>query len=111
MGVSVSTIRRCMLTFNMSIRATYSTITDGELDEIVATMQEQFPNWGNRQMYGYLISQNVRIQFSRVRESQSRVDPNGSMMRRLFSLRRRAYSVHGPQHLWHVDRHHKLIRF
>ena len=61
-------------------------------------------------MYGYLLSLNIRVQFSRVRESQSRVDPEGSMMRRLFSLRRRSYSVCGPQHLWHIDGHHKLIR-
>lgn len=110
MGVSVSTIRRRMSTFNLSIRATYSSITDEQLDEIVAGMQVQFPNWGNRQMYGYLISQNIRLQFSRVRESQSRVDPEGSIMRRLTTLRRRIYSVRGPQHLWHVDGHHKLIR-
>ena len=60
-------------------------------------------------MYGYLISQNIRLQFCRVRESQSRVDPEGSMMRR--TLRRRTYSVRGPQHLWHVDGHHELIRY
>ena len=111
MGVSVSTIRRRMSTFNLSIRGTYSSITDEQLDEIVAGMQNQFPNWGNRQMYGYLISQNIRLQFCRVRESQSRVDPEGSMMRRLTTLRRRTYSVRGPQHLWHVDGHHKLIRY
>lgn len=110
MNVSVSTVRRRMLAYNMSIRATYSTISDEELDRIVSEMQEQFPNWGNRQMYGYLISQNIRIQFSRVRESQSRVDPDGSILRRLSTLRRRTYSVRGPQHLWHVDGHHKLIR-
>lgn len=109
-GVSISTIRRRMLTFNMSIRATYSTITDEELDSMVSRMQQQYPNWGNRQMYGYLLSQNLRVQFSRVRESQSRVDPNGSVLRSLFSLQRRSYSVCGPQHLWHIDGHHKLIR-
>ncbi len=110
-GVSISTIRRRMLTFNLSVRSTYSAVTDEELDTIVVSMQQQFPNWGNRQMYGYLLSQNLRVQFSRVRESQCRVDPNGTLLRRMLpSQWRRSYSVRGPQHLWHIDGHHKLIR-
>ena len=108
MGVSVSTIRRRMSASNMSIRATYSALTDEELDQqLVISVQQCFPNWGNRQMYGHL---NVRVQFHRVRESQSRIDPEGTMMRRLQHLKRRSYSVRGPQHLWHIDGHHKLIR-
>ena len=61
-------------------------------------------------MYGYLLSQNIRVQYSHVRESQNRVDPDGSMMRQLLTLRRMSYFVHGPQNLWHIDGHHKLIR-
>ena len=108
LGVSVSTIRCHMLSFNMSICATYSFMSD--LDGIASDMQQQFPSRGNRQMYGYLLSQNIRVQYSHVRESQSRVDPDGSMVRQLLTLRCRSYSVHGPQHLWHIDGHHKLIR-
>ena len=96
LGVSVSTIRRHMLSFNISICATYSLISDTDLDGIVSDVQQQFPNWGNRQMYGYLFSQNIRVQYSRVGELQSRVDPDGSMMRQLLTLRRRSYSVSGP---------------
>ena len=99
-----------MLSFNMSIRATYSFISDTDLDGTVSDMQQQFPNWGNRQMYGYLFSQNIRVQYSHVRQSQSRVDPDGSMMTQLLTLRRRSYSVRGPQHLWHIDGKLKLIR-
>ena len=61
-------------------------------------------------MYGHLISLGIRVPFYRVRELQRRVDPEGSMMRRLNNLRRRSYSVPGPQHLWHIDGNHKLIR-
>ena len=99
-----------MSDYNLSIRATYYPITDEELDEVITTLQQQFPNWGNRQMYGYLLHCGMRVQFHRVRESQSRIDPEGSMMRRLV-LRRRSYFVPGPQHLWHVDGNHKLIRW
>ena len=111
LGVSVSTIRRRMSTYDLSIRVTYTSITDERLDELVASVQRQFPNWGNRQMYGHLISRGIRVQYHRVRESQSRVDPDGSIMRRLRNLRRRHYSVRGPQHLWHINGHHKLIRY
>ena len=111
LGVSVSTVRRRMSAFNLSIRATYSSITDDRLDELVVGVQRQFPNWGNRQMYGHLLSLGIRVQYHRVRESQNRVDPEGSTMRRLRNLRRRQYSVRGPQHMWHIDGHHKLIRY
>ncbi len=111
MNVSVSTIRRRMSVYNLYIQDTYSVLSDEELDVIVTTKQQEFPNWGNRQMYGYLISRNIRVQFHRVRESQSRVDPEGSIMRRLQYLHRRSYSIPGPQHLWHIDGHHKLIRY
>ena len=109
--VSVSTIRRRMSSYGLSIHQTYSNINDAELDAIVSDAQHLFPGWGNRQMYGYLVSRGIRIQQIRVRESQSRVDPEGSVMRRLHSIRRRQYSVQGPQHLWHIDGNHKLIRY
>lgn len=109
-GVSVSTIRLRMTAFYLSIRATYASLTDEQLDEIVVGAQQNFPNWGNRQMYGHLISLGIRVPFHRVRESQSRVDPEGSIMRKLRNLRRRCYNVRGPQHLWHIDGNHKLIK-
>ena len=39
LGVSVSTIRRRMSTYDLSIRATYTSITDERLDELVASVQ------------------------------------------------------------------------
>ncbi len=110
LGVSVSTVRRRMSSLNLSIRCTYSQISDEELDSIIGGVQQQYPNWGNRQMYGYLVSRGIRVQMNRVRECQRRIDPQGCMLRRLRNLRRRVYSVQGPQHLWHIDGHHKLIR-
>ena len=53
-------------------------MTDDQLDELVAAVQQQFPNWGNRQMYGHLLSRGIRVPFSRVRESQSRVTQRGA---------------------------------
>ena len=95
---------------DITIQGTYSNMSDTELDGLIATISRQFPNWGNRLMYGYLVARGIRLPFQRIRESQYRVDPEGSIMRRLRQLRRRHYSVPGPQHLWHMDGNHKLIR-
>lgn len=111
LGVSISTIRRRMSSLNLSVQSTYSQITNAELDNIVGGAQQQYPNWGNRQMYGYLVSRGIRVPIHRARESQRRVDPEGCVLRSLRSLRRRIYSVQGPQHLWHIDGNHKLIRY
>ena len=86
MGVSVSMIRQRMSDYDLSIRATYYPISNEQLDQLVAGVQQQFPNWENRQMYGYLLNHGMRVQFHRVRESQGRIDPEGSMMRRLQCL-------------------------
>ena len=111
LGVSVSTIRRRMTAFNLAVHDTYSNISDSELDYIIYGVQQQYPNWGNRSMYGHLISIGIRVQFNRVRESQCRIDPEGSFLRKLRILNRRKYSVIGPQWLWHIDGYHKLIRY
>lgn len=110
-GVSVSTIRRRMSEYELSVRDTYNRMSDQELDDVLSTANREFPTWGARQMYGYLISQDIRVQHRRVQESLSRIDPEGSFLRRLRCLKRRKYSVPGPQSLWHVDGNHKLIRY
>lgn len=61
-------------------------------------------------MIGHLTSRGFRIQQLRVRESMRRVDPEGTIARRLFTINRRVYSVPSPLSLWHIDGNHKLIR-
>ena len=109
-GVSVRTIRRRMSDFGLAIRAQYSAISDTDLDRIVSEIQTLFPMCGNRQMRGHLLSRGYRIQQSRIRESQRRVDPNGAIIRCLHVVNRREYSVPSPRSLYHIDGHHKLIR-
>jgi hypothetical protein len=110
LGVSVRTIRRRMSEYQLSVHEFYASLTDCELDAIVGRIQTQFPTCGNRQMQGHLFAQGIRIQQHRVRESQRRIDPCGSIMRRLSVISRRKYHVNGPGALWHIDGNHKLIR-
>ena len=111
LGVSARTIRRRMDDYGLSIRDQYSHITDQQLDEVVYMIQQQFPMCGNRQIQGFLLSYGLRIQQTIIRESQRRVDPNGAIIRRLSVLNRREYSVPSPLSLYHIDGHHKLIRY
>ena len=111
LGVSVRTVRRRMSEYNLSVGSLYFNLTDEQLDGIVQEIQYQFPTCGNRQMMGHLQSRGLRVHQHRVRESQRRIDPEGSVMRRLRTIRRRRYCVSGPGALWHIDGHHKLIRF
>ena len=110
-GVSLSTIRRRMTEFGISISSQYAQLSDEDLDELVSTIKDEFPTCGNKQMLGHLQSRGYRIQQTRVRESLMRVDPAGSMMRRLKVLNRRQYCVPAPCSLWHIDSNHKLIRY
>ena len=57
LDVSVSTVRRRMVHYGLSVQDTYAGLRDTEVDELVMSVNLQFPTWGVRQMYGYLISQ------------------------------------------------------
>ena len=85
-------------------------MSDQELEWVVRDIQDQFPFCGNRQMQGHLLSRGIRVQQSRVRGIQRRVDPAGSILCQLRTINRRQYSVNGPGALWHIDGNHKLIR-
>ncbi|XP_019853028.1 PREDICTED: uncharacterized protein LOC109582628 [Amphimedon queenslandica] len=111
MGVSISTVRRRLSDAHILIRDCYSTISDSELDHIVGHIQQQYPMCGNRQMQGHLISRGYRIQQTRLRDFQRRIDPVGTALHRLNAIHRRQYSVPSPLSLYHIDGHHKLIRW
>jgi hypothetical protein len=110
-GVSVRTVQRRMSEYNLFVRDCYSNISDSDLDAIVKDIQHMFPTCGNRQMLSYLQSRGIIVQQNRVRESQQRIDPANSAMRKLTLLKHQKYMVNGPLALWHIDGNHKLIRW
>ena len=67
LGVSLSTIRRRMSEFGLSVTALYSSITDHELDVMVSQIKREFPNSGSRLMHGHLLSRGHRVPHARVR--------------------------------------------
>ena len=100
-----------MAEHGLSIHSMYSEMTDEELDTIVHNIHQEFPMCGNRQMSGHLLSRGYRIQQQRIQESMWRVDPEGTLLRRLNVINRRSYSVPAPRSLYHIDGNHKLIRY
>ena len=100
-----------MVEFGITVRHTYSTISDSELDSITTDLVRRYPNCGYRLLKGHLAALGHRIQERRIRDSLKRVDPIGVMSRWIQSIRRRTYSVPGPNMLWHIDGNHKLIRY
>ena len=113
LGVSARTIERRFQDFGLSVRATYTDITDAQLDEVVRGIISIFPITGYKRMSGYLRSRGIRIQQNRVRDAMRRVDPEGTILRALQMnvIQRRVYSVPSPLALWHIDGNHKLIRY
>ncbi len=113
LGVSVRTIERRFHDFGLSVRATYTEITDVQLDETVRGIMLIFPNTGYKRLSSYLRSRGIHIQQKRVRQAMRRVDPEGTILRALEMnvIKRRVYSVPSPLALWHIDGNHKLIRY
>lgn len=60
-------------------------------------------------MSGHLRSLGLRVQRYRIRGSIARVDPENSRIRWAVVVSRCAYSVPGPNSLWHIDGHYSLV--
>ena len=108
--ISPRTIRRRIIQYDLEDAASYSDISDNDLDSISSNFVHHNPSSGLRSLEGILRSQGIRIQRQRVRESLMRVDlrmhPRFGML-----VRHRKYAVPFPKSLWHIDGHHKLIRW
>ena len=108
--MSESTVKRRVSQFGLE--STLQTeISDSDLDVLTADFVHHFPNSGQNSYDGYLRGKGIKIQRHRVRASLSRVDPMGVQRRLRRALHRRIYSVPMPNSLWHIDGHHKLIRW
>lgn len=113
LGVSRRTVYRRMQEFGLSVRGSYSSVTDQELDNIISGVKIQMPNAGYRMVQGHLVSLGLHVQWWRMMASMHRVDAAGIFSRilELGCVVRRSYSVRGPLSLVHIDTNHKLIRY
>lgn len=110
LSVSVSTVRRRMSDFDISTSRPFDEISDESLSQVIAEMKKEWPRSGYRMVQGLLRAKGMRIQQQRVRTLMQQIDPRGTVLRWSNTVKRRVYSVSGPNALWHIDGNHKLIR-
>lgn len=111
LGVSLSTVRRRMIEYSIDTSRRFSDITDENLCELIRDIKKENPRSGYRMMLGHLRARGYRVTQLRVRQMMQKEDPEGTVTRWMTTVQRRAYSVSGPNALWHIDGNHKLIRY
>jgi hypothetical protein len=109
LGIHKNTLRGYMK--RHGIERKYATLSNGELDDFVRDFKRQRPESGLRYAIGFLRRQGHRVQRRRVMMSLRRIDGLGRALRVHSTLQRRKYHVCRPNALWHMDGHHKLIRW
>lgn len=91
--------------------SSYTALSDTELDHVMVSLVQRFPNNGTTMMWGHLRSLNVIVPRSRVHDSLLRVSEPLVRLRQRTTVQRRVYSVPAPNCLWHIDGLHCLIRW
>lgn len=109
MGIHCNTLRSYLKHNDVSYK--YSEISDADLDNAVREFRQTKPNSGVRYLTGHLRQLGLRVQQQRITSSIHRVDPLGTVLRQRTMIQRRQYKVSRPNALWHMDGHHKLIRW
>jgi len=109
-SVSERTIYRRMTEFNLSTRE-FSKVEDVELDGMITNIVTDFPCNGEVMLNELLKGRGIYVQRFRLRDSIHRVDESSVQARKKGRLKRRTYNVIAPNHLWHVDTNHKLVKW
>ena len=109
--VSRSTLYRRLEEGGFNRMTTSASITDAELDFTIREIKRNHPNDGERMIIGHLCRLGINVPRSRVRSSIHRVDPVNVILRRNSVIRRRVYHSDGPNCVWHLDGHHKMVRW
>ena len=108
--ISRSTLYRRMQESGISVDD-YAKLSESSLDKIIQDIKVNHPKDGERLMQGHLSRISLNVRRKDLRSAIHRVDPHGLEARKRYSIKRRAYCVPYPNALWHLDSHHKLIRW
>ena len=85
-----------------------STMSDEELDAILSELRSHYRRAGVCMLDGMLRRLGHRVQTDRIRQSLLRIDPVHRIFDRI-RIRRRGYTVPGPNALWHHDGQHGKV--
>jgi hypothetical protein len=89
----------------VSFTGPLSTLSDDMLDNLISQLRSRFRRAGLSMLDGMLRRFGHRLPRERIRESLMRIDPVQRVFQRI-RIRRRVYSVPGPNALWHHDGQH-----
>lgn len=93
-------------TYHPRSASNLSDLTDDQIDQLVLSIYYQFPSFGRRMLDGYLLELGHRVPRQRLEDSYHRVVGPSTHTFAPQRLVRRAYSVPGPNSLWHHDGQH-----
>lgn len=85
--------------------STLSTMTDDQLDNLLLQLKTHFRRAGITMLDGMLQQLGHRVPRDRIQASLLRIDPVHRVFNRI-RIRRRVYTVPGPNSLWHHDGQH-----
>ena len=104
------TLRRRIVEYGLEEMTGFSMVSDAQLDNLVECfMCDHGTLVGYSLESRHLRSLGLRVQRDRIRESIANADPGNSRIRWAVVISSRAYSVAGPNSLWHIDGHHSLV--
>ncbi|KAG8912103.1 hypothetical protein FRC01_005288 [Tulasnella sp. 417] len=93
------------------IRRKFTALNDDQVDNLMRTFRFARPQSGYRYAQAFMRRRKIRIQRRRILASLSRVDQLAYLLRSEEHIKRRRYRVPRSNALWHMDGHHKLIRW
>lgn len=105
LGISRSTYRR-LREEGIDLSCAYFDISNADLNHMVQAIKMDHPNDGERLITGHLHRLGIVLPRYRIRACIHRIDPINTAIRSIV-IRRRVYSVSGPNLLWHIDDNHK----
>ena len=110
--VSRWTVARRVSAYGLREMQRFSDITDDELYDLMHNFILEHGNFvGFSIICGHLKSLGLKVQQRRIKEMLRQIDPESSRLCWALVVSRRAYSVAGPNSLWHVDGHHSLVKW
>lgn len=92
----------------VSFTGPLSTLCDDALDNLISQLRSHFRRAGISMLDGMLRRLGHRLPRERIRDSLMRIDPVQRVFQRI-RIRRRVYSVPGPNSLWHHDGQHGIL--
>jgi len=107
--ISLSTLKRDLVALGLSRRHLATAENPNEIRQLIEEeLAGSGVNLGYRKIWKIIQSKGIPAKRQTVMEILREVDPEGVQARKKKRLRRRIYSVPGPDHLWHIDGYDKL---